>query len=137
MAETESAATHGKITPFRLIDALVIKSGIKSATVRDGRLRTSAAQFNRIESAYGLARRLSRGRSMLLMGMKPRLLSRPKLAEGGMAASGRRKARADVANRVHYETIDRRLRIASDGTTCKRSEEHTSELQSLMRTSYA
>src|SRR3546814_13476601 len=36
-----------------------------------------------------------------------------------MAAYGRRKARADVANRVHYETIDRRLRIASDGTTCK------------------
>src|SRR3546814_6164160 len=116
MAETESAATHGKITPFRLIDALVIKSVIKIATVRDGRLRTSAAQFNRIESAYGLARRLSRGRSMLLVGMKPRLLSRPKLAEGGLAASGRREARADVAHRVHHETIDRRLRTASDGT---------------------
>src|SRR3546814_21175399 len=35
------------------------------------------------------------------------------------SATGRRKARADGATRVNYETIDRRLRIASDGTTCK------------------
>src|SRR3546814_15701629 len=51
--------------------------------------------------------------------------------------AGSRPARARCAGRTHRRDADARHRSTPSPSTPDRSEEHTSELQSLMRISYA
>src|SRR3546814_5779906 len=73
-------------------------------------------------------------------GHRPARLARPRLRDaGGLVAVRRRPAaraeRAAPRRAVGRAVAGRRLRRGRDGL--RRSEEHTSELQSLMRISYA
>src|SRR3546814_6975771 len=66
------------------------------------------------------------------------------LRTGRAGARSRRRRRSDASPATGAGTVLRRLRsalagqrVASPGGIAQRSEEHTSELQSLMRISYA
>src|SRR3546814_8197199 len=66
-------------------------------------------------------------------------------AHGELAINGRQNRRVEQAKSRRYRRIDhatdyiaeRTMRTENAGYAADRSEEHTSELQSLMRTSYA
>src|SRR3546814_2696656 len=66
-------------------------------------------------------------------GLADRLVERARIADAGRAAVG-----DDVVAKV-FEIFDQAglLQVFGDGFRSRRSEEHTSELQSLMRISYA